>query len=136
MLFSLSSNCWLCRLLSLLNFDLHEAGDLSSTDWALVSLHPNDLRALNAETHVSTWQDNCVLGRGEADHTLSLGVIRDVGGCVIYAIDVTQVKDSIVVLKVKEIVSCQEAYKELLFEELVLQVAWRILSELAVGYLY
>ena len=76
-------------LLSFFNFDLHEAGDLSSTDWAFVRLHPNDLGALNAETHVSTGQDNCVFGSSEADHTLSLGVIRDVSCCVVYAVDVT-----------------------------------------------
>lgn len=44
-------------------------------------------------------EHNRVLGRGEAHDTLALGLICDVRCCVVYAVDVIQFEDRVVVLK-------------------------------------
>ncbi len=61
-------------------------------------MHSDDLRALNAQTHVSAGQNYSVLGCGVANNALSLRVICDVGCVVVDTVDVIQVKDRVVVL--------------------------------------
>jgi len=85
------------RHLAVFNLDLHEATDLSSADGAFVSLHPHDLRALNAQTHVSAGQHNSVLSGRVANHTLPLSLISDVRSVVVYPIDIIQVENSVIV---------------------------------------
>ena len=79
--------------------DLHEAADLSSAYGALIGLHSNDLRALDAEAHVSAGEDNCILGSSVADNTFLLGVICNVCSIIVYSVNVVQVKYFVVILK-------------------------------------
>lgn len=65
---------------------------------ALVRLHAHYLAALDAQAHVSAGQHHRVLSHCEADHALSLRLIRYVGGGVVDTVDVIQVKDRVVVL--------------------------------------
>ena len=54
---------------------MHEGCYARSTNRARVVLHPNDLAAALAETEMSAWQHYRVLHDGEADDTLTLGLI-------------------------------------------------------------
>jgi hypothetical protein len=89
-------------LSSVFDLDLHEAGDLCAANRAFISLHAYDLTALNAQAHVSTGEYDRVLGHSETYHALSLGLISYVGCRVIYAVDVIQLEDRVVVLYIFE----------------------------------
>jgi hypothetical protein len=117
----------------LLDLDLHEAGDCGPANGALVGLHADNLRALNAQTHVAAREHHCILSSCEANDTLSLSLVRDIGSCVVDAVDVVQVKDRVVVLH--SLVTGWKAYEEFLFQELVFEGARTLLEELTVGYL-
>jgi hypothetical protein len=47
---------------------------------------------------VSAWKHHCVFGGSEADDTLTLCLICDIGSGVVYAIEVVHLEDSIVIL--------------------------------------
>ena len=112
------------------DLDLHETGHLCSTNWTFVSLHPDNLWALNAEAHVPTGKHNCVLCSCEANDTFFLRLVYNVSCYVVNAVNVVHVKDRIVILKR---IIMRITYKELLLEELKFQCAWAVLQKLAVS---
>ena len=85
-------------LLSLLELDLHETSYCCATYGALICLHSENLGALNAQAHVAARKNDGVLGDGEADNALFLGLVCDVRRSVIDAVDVIQLEDSVVIL--------------------------------------
>jgi hypothetical protein len=85
--------------LFILDFYLHEAAHLGSANGALVGLHPHNLGALNAQTHVSAGKHHRVLGRCIANHAFSLRFISNVSCIVINTIDIIQVKNCVIILK-------------------------------------
>jgi hypothetical protein len=85
-------------LRSIFYLDLHKARDLRPANRALIGLHSDDLRALDAETHVSARKHYRVLGCGKTHDTFTLGFICDVGRRVVYTVNVVHLKDCIVEL--------------------------------------
>jgi hypothetical protein len=49
---------------------------------------------------VSAWENDCIFGSCEANDALSLGLIRNVGRCVVHTIDIVHVEDRVVILQV------------------------------------
>ena len=86
-------------MLAILDLDLHKAGHLGAAYGALVGLHPHDLRALYAQTHVAAREHHGVLGHCETHHTLSLGLICDVRCRVINPVDIVELEDCVIVLR-------------------------------------
>jgi hypothetical protein len=119
------SRCWVWWIqgIAVLYLDLHEGADLCTANGTLVRLNAHDLGALNAQAHVATGENHCVLGRGKANNALSLSLISDVCRSVIHTIDVVHVKDCVVV-------------EELLLNELELKSARCLLKELTICHLY
>ncbi len=85
-------------MLVVFDLNLHKAGYLRATYGTLICLHSDDLRALNAEAHVSARKHYRVLGCGKTHDTFTLGFICDVGCRVVYAVNVVHLKDCIVEL--------------------------------------
>lgn len=79
--------------------NVEEAADGGTADWAFVCLHSDDLTAINAQAHVATREDNCVLVRSIAYNALLLAFVNKIGGIIVNSIDVLQVHYLIVVQK-------------------------------------
>ncbi len=88
-------------LRSIFYLDLHKARDLRPANRALIGLHSDDLRALDAETHVSARKHDCVLSCGKAHDAFPLSLVRDIGCRVINTVDIIHFKDCVVVLEIK-----------------------------------
>jgi len=95
---------------------------LNTADRALVSLHPHDLAAVDAQAHVAAGQDHGVLCRRVADDALFLRVVSQVGLVVVGSVDFVEVHNLIVV-------------EQLLLQELEPQIVGSVLLEGAVGVL-
>ena len=78
---------------------MEERAYCGPTDRTLVCLHTHDLTAVNAKTHMAAGKNNCVLCSRVANHTFSLGFVSNVGGIVVYSIDIIQVHDLVVIEK-------------------------------------
>ena len=85
-------------MLTILDLYLHKTGHLCTANRTLICLHSHDLRALNAQAHVTAWKNHGVLRCGEAYDTLSLRLISDVSGRVINTVDVIKLEDCVVIL--------------------------------------
>ena len=79
--------------------DMQKARNRSSTYRTLVCLHPHDLRAVDAQTHVSARQHDRVFGGLVADNAFFLGLVVEVRSHIINSIDVIKIHNLIVVQK-------------------------------------
>jgi len=68
--------------------DLQEAADRGSTNGAFVSLHPDDLGAVDAETHMSAWQHDGILVRRVAHNAFFLAFISQICSSIVNSVDV------------------------------------------------
>ena len=91
----ISNNLWEINII----FDMQEGGNLSPTNRTLVSLHPHNLTAFNAETHMSARKYNCIFRDSVANHAFFLAFICEICSIVIYSVNVVQVHYLVVVQK-------------------------------------
>ena len=91
----ISNNLWEINII----FDMQEGGNLSPTNRTLVSLHPHNLTAVDAETHMSAWKYNCILRGSVANYAFFLAFICEICSIVIYSVNVMQVHYLVVVQK-------------------------------------
>ena len=68
--------------------NVKEAAHRSSADWALVSLHPHDLRAVDTQAHVSAGQHHGVFVGRVADHALFLALVLELGSIVVVSVNI------------------------------------------------
>ena len=76
---------------------MKETTDSRSANRTLVCLHPDDLTAVNTQTHVPTGKDDCVLGGCVAYYAFFLAFVSQIGCIIIDSIDVVQIHYLVVV---------------------------------------